>query len=145
MHFVSVGAPGCNDRFVDAADEVWNRAAMATGGPRPRKGDAALASVLGVHSKAMSGGLVNAVEQSVPDHLDAAEAGFRWLRLETAADVVAMVRREIEAGALDDNDRAEALELRADDEYGQGIPTDHTLVNAFRTLLVEEPTAFAPV
>ena len=38
---------------MDAANQVWNRAAMANGGPAPREGDAALASVLGVHSMAM--------------------------------------------------------------------------------------------
>jgi hypothetical protein len=39
------------------------------------------------------------------------------LRLDPAADVLAMVRQEVNAGALDDDDGAEALELRADDEY----------------------------
>jgi hypothetical protein len=130
---------------MDAADEVWNRAAMASGGPEPREGDTALSSVLAVHNLAMSGGLMNAAEQSAPDQLDAAEAGFHWLRLGAAADVVAMVRREIEAGALDDDDSAEALEGRADDEYARVLPTDQTLVDAFKTRLIEEPTAFAPV
>jgi hypothetical protein len=130
---------------MDAADDVWNRAAMAGGGPDPHSGDAALASVLGVHNMAMSGGLLNAVEQATPDQLDAAEAGFRWLRLDAAAGVVAMVRREVEAGALDDDDdRAEALEGRADDAYGRVVPTDQTLVDAFRSRFAEEPQAFAP-
>jgi hypothetical protein len=44
-----------------------------------------------------------------------------------------MVQREMDAGALDDDDRAEALEVRADDEYGRAIPRDQTLVDAFRT------------
>lgn len=130
---------------MDPADEVWNRAAMAEGGPDARQGDIALASVLVVHSAAMSGGLLNAVEQAAPDQLDSAEAGFRWLRLDTAADVVAMVRREVEAGALDDDDRAEDLEQRADDEYGRVVPTDQAIVDAFRSRLADEPPAFAPV
>jgi hypothetical protein len=94
---------------------------------------------------AMSGGLLNAVEQAAPDELEAAEAGFRWLRLEAAADVVAMVRREIETGALDDDDRADALEGRADDEYVRVVSTDQALVDAFRTRLAKNPAAFAPV
>ena len=117
---------------MDTADEVWNRAAMAGGGPQPHPGDAALASVLMVHNMAMSGGLLDAVERSTPADLEASEAGFRWLRLEAAGDVLAMVRREIEAGALDDDNRAEALEGHADDEYGLVVPTDQSLVDAFR-------------
>lgn len=130
---------------MDAADEVWNRAAMSHGGPSPRQGDASLASVLGVHNMAMSGGLLNAVEQADPDQLDAAEAGYRWLELDAAADVVSMVRREIETGALDDDDRADALEGQADDEYGQVVPTDQTLADAFHARWIEDPDAFAPV
>ena len=130
---------------MEAADEVWNRAAMASGGPAPRHGDASLASVLRLHNLAMSGGLLDAVERATADHLDAAEAGYRWLRLDAAADVVGMVRREIETGALGDEDRADALEGLADDEYGRVVPTDQTLVDAFRLRWVEDPGAFAPV
>lgn len=130
---------------MDVADEIWNRAAMNGGGSEPLPGDAALAWVLGVHNLAMSGGLLDAVERSPSPDLDAAEAGFRWLRLEAAADVIAMVRREIDTGALDDDDRAEALEGRADDEYAQFVPADQTLVEAFRVRYSEDPSAFAPV
>ncbi len=130
---------------MDTAHHVWNRAAMAGGGREPREGDSALASVLAVHSMAMSGGLLNAVEELSPEQLDAAEAGFRWLRLGAAADVLAMVRREVQTGALDDEDRAEALETRADTDYALVIPTDQTIVDAFGGLLAEVPTAFAPI
>lgn len=116
---------------MDAADEVWNRAAMAGGGSEPHQGDIALASVLGLHSLAMSSGFLDAVERSTPADLEAAEAGFLWLGLKAARDVVAIVRREIEAGVLDDDDRAEALEARADDEYGLVVPNDQALVDAF--------------
>lgn len=56
-----------------------------------------------------------------------------------------MVRREIGNGALDDEDRAEAREGRADDEYGLVGPTDQTLVSAFGARFSAEPHAFAPV
>jgi hypothetical protein len=56
-----------------------------------------------------------------------------------------MVQQEVDAGALDDDDRAEALEVRADDEYGRAIPGDRTLVDAFRTRLAEDPDAFTSV
>lgn len=130
---------------MDAAGEIWNRAAMYGGGLRPSLGDLALAAVLRLHNLAMSGGLLDAVERMTLEQLDAAQAGYHWLRLDPAADVVAMVRREIDAGALDDDDRAGALEMRADDEYGRVVPGDQTLVDAFRTRLAEDPDAFTSV
>ena len=130
---------------MDAADEIWNRAAMNGGGTEPRQGDRALSDVLDLHNLAMSGGLLDAVERMTPEQLSAAQAGYRWLKLDPAAEVVAMVRREVDAGVLDDDDRAEALERHADDEYGLVIPSDQTLVDAFHVRLAQEPDAFMPV
>jgi len=93
----------------------------------------------------MIGGLLDAVEHLTSEQLEAAQAGYHWLRLDPAADVVAMVQQEVDAGALDDDDRAEALEVRADDEYGRAIPGDQTLVDAFLTRLAEDPDAFTSV
>lgn len=132
-------------RLMPTADEVWNRAATAGGGPDAREGDLALASVFALHNLAMSGGLLDAVERMSLDQLEAAEAGFRWLRLEAAASVVGMVRQEIDAGVLDDDDRAERLEEHADGEYSLVVPTDQTLFDALQTRLAEDPSAFAPV
>lgn len=137
--------PAAKIRFMDAADEIWNRAAVNGGGSDPGLGDLALTSVLRLHNLIMSGGLLDAVERTTPEQLEAAQAGYRWLRLDPAADVVAMVQQEVGAGALDDDDRAEVLEVRADDEYGQAIPGDQTLVDAFRTRLAEAPDAFTSV
>lgn len=86
---------------METADKIWNRAATSNGGTAPRMGDAALSSVLDLHNLAMSGGLVDAVERLTAEQLEAAQAGNRWLRLEPAAEVIATVRREIEAGALE--------------------------------------------
>ncbi|WP_405069706.1 hypothetical protein OG558_08430 [Kribbella sp. NBC_01510] len=130
---------------MDAADEIWNRAAINGGGLDPSLGDLALTSALRLHNLAMSGGLLDAVERMTPEQLEAAQSGYHWLRLDSAADVVAMVQQEMNAGALDDDDRAEDLEVRADDEYGRAIPGDQTLVDAFRTRLDEDPDAFTPV
>jgi hypothetical protein len=47
--------------------------------------------------------------------------------------------------ALDDDDRAEALEARADDEYGRAIPRDQTLVDRSAPRLAEDPDAFNSV
>lgn len=127
------------------SDEVWNRATMAGGGLDPGEGDLAIAAVLAVHNLAMNGGLLDAVERLSHQQLAAADAGFRWLRLEAAAGVVATVRREIEAGALDDEGRADELEVSADDDYALAIPSDQTIVDAFEARFAEVPTAFAPI
>lgn len=116
---------------------------MEGGGPAPRPGDVALTAALSLHSLAMSGGLLDAVERTEPSALDAAQSGYRWLGLDAAAQVVAGVRSEIDERALDDDDRADALELRADEEYAQAIPSDQTLVDAFQVKFSSDPEAFA--
>jgi hypothetical protein len=128
---------------VNSADEIWNRAVMQGGGPAPRSGDVALAAALRLHSLAMSGGLVDAVGRLRAAELDAAESGYRWLGLDPAARVVAIVRSEIGDGALDDDDRAESLEQRADEAYAQAIPTDQAVVDAFQARFSDDPQAFA--
>jgi uncharacterized protein YpuA (DUF1002 family) len=95
---------------------------MHDGGPAPSSGDAALAAALSLHNLAMSGGLVDAIERLGRAELDAAESGYRWLGLDTAAQVVEMVKYKIDDGALDDGERAESLELRANEEYARAIP-----------------------
>lgn len=127
---------------MDDADLVWNRAAMEAGGGEPRRGDTALASALSVHNLAMSAGLLGGIERATTEQLDAADAGYRWLGLPAVADAVQMVRREIDDGALDDDDRAEALELRADEEYAHA---DEMIVEAFGRRWAEDPEAFAPL
>jgi hypothetical protein len=128
---------------MNVADAIWNRAALENGGPRPRAGDAALSAVLRLHGLAMSGGLLDAVARLTETQLDAAESGYRWLGLPTAGQVVADIRCEVRAGALDDDDRAEILEHEADQRYAEIIPADDTLAGAFRRRLAEEPVAFA--
>jgi hypothetical protein len=125
----------------DRADEIWNRAALG-GTLATRSGDRALAAVLGLHGLAMSSGLVDALERLTTEEVDAAEAGYRWLGLGAAADVVAAVRGDLAADGMTD-EAAEALELRADEDYGHAVPTDDTVLQAFRTRLSAEPDAFA--
>lgn len=130
---------------MSTADEIWNRAAMERGGPAAKPGDLALASLLQVHNLAMSGGLLDAVERLDSSDLDTAEGAYRWFGLEAAADVVTRVRSEVADGALDDDDRADALEADADAKYGELIPMDQTIVEAFEAKLSREPSAFAAV
>lgn len=126
-------------------DQIWNRAAMERGGPSAKAGDHALAAVLQVHALAMTGGLLDAVERLDSAALDSAESGYRWLGLGDAAQVVARVRTEISDGALEADDRAEALEAEADDMYAEVIPADQTIADAFESKLRSEPAAFAAV
>jgi hypothetical protein len=105
----------------------------------------ALAVVLRLHGLAMSGGLLDAVERCDESELDAAEQGYRWIGLGTAADVVRSVRDQIADGALADDSRADALEREADTRYAEAVPQDETLEAAFRRRLEQHPEAFTPV
>ena len=122
------------------ADTIWNRATLNNGGSRPRHGDVALSAVLRLHNLAMSGGLLDAVERLADPELDAAEHGYAWLGHPDAASLVAYVRDQIRAGALQDVGRADQLEDEADQRYADA---DETLYLAFRRRLAAEPSAFA--
>ena len=129
----------------DLADSIWNRAALEGGGSAPGEGDRALAAALLLHSSAMSGGVLDAVESMTDEELDAAEAGYRWLHVPAASEAIAAVRRAIAEGALDDPEKASALEMSADDHYDEAIEDDAALDNAFRARLRTDPDAFAAV
>jgi hypothetical protein len=127
---------------MDYGDEIWNRA-VDGGGLEPGPGDRALSDLLRLHSLAMSGGLLDAVERLSDADLAAAVAGYRWIGLDVAASVVDAVRDEVALGVLDDEDRLEALELNADTNYNTAIPTDSILEIAFRAKLAQQPEGFA--
>lgn len=126
---------------VDRADTIWNRA-LRPDFTATLAGDRALAAVLRFHSQTMFGGLVDAVETLDGEALNAAEAGYRWLHLAPVAAVVADVRKQVESGPLDD-ERAEALELAADDRYDRLVPSDVTIEHAFRSIFHDQPETFA--
>lgn len=127
---------------MDEADGIWNRS-LELGRTHERSGDIALAAALGFHSSAMSGGVLDAVEGRTAESLSAAESAFTWLGLESVAQIIADVRSAIDVGALDDDERAEQLELSADERYNAIIPTDDALQAAFRARLAEKPEAFS--
>jgi hypothetical protein len=127
---------------VDAADLIWNRAALESGGASPGPGDLSLADAPAFHGLVMNGGMLDAAERlSVEDHVKVA-AAYRWLGLEAVADLVASVRRDVESGVLDDADRAEVLELDADRRYAAILPLDEVLEAAFRRRVNDDPAAF---
>lgn len=130
---------------MDAADLIWNRAALQSGGASPGPGDVVLAKVLAFHGLVMSGGVLDAVERASAEDLAEVSVAFRRLGLESVADLLASVRRDIDSGVLDDADRAEALELAADNNYRAILPSDEALAAAFRRRLDDDPDAFANV
>jgi len=130
---------------VEAADLIWNRAARERGGTSPGVGDRALADMLAFHGLVMSGGFLDATERtSAEDQARIGEA-FRWFGLEAVNDLLASVRREIEAGVLDELDQTEALELAVDRDYEAIVPSDESLLAGFRRRLEDDPSAFASV
>ena len=84
-----------------------DRAALEQGGSSPGAGDRALADVLAFHGLAMSGGVLDAIERTSAADLARIGAAFPWFGLEAVDDLLASVRRDIQAGALDELDRAE--------------------------------------
>lgn len=130
---------------MDAADLIWNRAALEKGGISPGVGDRALADVLAFHGLAMSGGVLDAVERTSAPGQARIGAAFCWFGLEPVDSLLASVRRDIEADALEDLDRAEALEQAADRDYRALVPSDEVLATAFRRRLDDDPDAFARV
>ena len=132
-------------RAMSDADLIWNRAATQRGGVNPFRGDQHLSAALALHSRAMSVGVVAAVQQLSGEQLDTAESGLRWLGLPAAAAVVARARRKIDDGALEDPGRAEKLHRRSDSDYAEAVENDSALVSAFRSRLRTDPDAFAKV
>jgi len=129
---------------VEAADLIWNRAALERGGASPGVDDRALADVLAFQGLAMNGGVLDAVERTSAADLARTGAAFRWFGLEAINNPLASVRREIRAGVLEELDRAEALELGADRDYEAILPSDESLATVFRRRLEDDPSAFCP-
>ena len=84
---VRVGSPGRRARTcAEAADLIWNRAALEHGGTTPGIGDRAQADVLAFHGLVMSGGMLDAVERTPAGDRARIEAAFRWFGLDAVAE-----------------------------------------------------------
>lgn len=115
------------------ADQVWNRAAMESGGAAPRSGDAALASLLRFHNYAMNGGVAHALESLSPQELAACIQGYLYFGF---SDVVEMLSRR---------DLSVESEEVLDNEYGALIPSDEVLVQVFEKVFRSSPDLFSPL
>lgn len=91
----------------------------------------------------MNGGALDPIERASEGDLARAMAGFRWLRLEPVADLLASVRTDIDSGALNDPERTDALEPAADSRYQALLSSDEALPAAFSHRLVDDPHAFS--
>jgi hypothetical protein len=126
---------------VEEADRIWNRVLERSYTPR-LAGDKALARALRFHSSAMSGGVLETVYRTSAADLDAAQSSYRWLGLGAVAEIIDRVRRAIDDGSLEEDDRTDELEESADSEYNSLIPTDAALETTFRRRLAQKPDAF---
>ncbi len=126
--------------MTDAADAVWNRAAMHAGGLDARAGDQTVAAMLRFHGRAMSSGVVDALMELDPIELDDAIDGYRYIGLDGAADVTFSLRQEVDLRAHEDG-----FEGEADSRYASVVPDDATLAAAFEQLFRDRPGDFAPI
>ncbi len=130
---------------MDDVDKVWNRATEVELDEEAREGDRALQAVLLFHNEAMSGGVLNGFEALEVEELEAARVGFEWLGMPEVASLLARASDVIAATDLDDDEVADALESRLDNDYNALVPADRTLEDALRRRLADDPEAFAPV
>ncbi len=122
------------------ADQVWNRAAMESGGNFPGPGDRALASLLLLHGFAMNGGIHHAIEILNPEDLAAAIDGFSYFGFDEMS---------LWLGSADSDpllsEWTHDTEGPANDRYAELIPDDATLTTRFAILYRERPSEFAPI
>ncbi len=123
-----------------AAEQVWNRAALAEGGDTPGPGDRALASLLLLHGLAMNGGIHHAIDCLSPEELSAAIDGFSYFGLEGMAGWL--------GNAPSDpllKEWTEDTETPAIYRYSELIPDDEYLATRFKEVYRDKPSEFAPV
>ncbi|HKO45883.1 MAG TPA: hypothetical protein VJU84_21580 [Pyrinomonadaceae bacterium] len=116
------------------ADQIWNRAAMESGGSNAREGDRALSDLLLAHGMVMNGGIGHALEVLSSDELAAAVRGYRFFGLDVVAS---LLEHSVNATEQEVN--------QADARYGALIPSDQALVDHFEVLYGESPHAFASI
>jgi len=119
---------------------VWNRAALNSGGAKPREGDRALADALKVHSLVMNGGVHHAVEVIGVAGVHAAVAGFEYFGLVAVGEVLRDVLHSPLLREWNDDTEAEANR-----RYAEILPDDGALVVQFERAFLSQPGDFAAV
>ncbi len=113
-------------------DQIWNRAALESGGSAPAAGDVALAALLRAHGLITMGGVQQALALMDDTQRCAALAGFRYFDLESAAWALEWA---IQVNTCDSNE--------LDWLYWRAVPSDESIVAAFRKKLADSSGEFA--
>jgi hypothetical protein len=92
----------------------------------------------------MNGGVLDAVESMPAQAITGAVSGFRFFGLDAAATVIEDVQSRL-GEAEQSLEVAEQLESESDQRYGEAIPNDATIVEAFEARYEEQPNLFAPI
>lgn len=117
------------------ADQVWNRAALESGGQAPLEGDRALADLLLLHGLIMNGGVQYVLQALASDEFHAAIKGFRYFGLN---DVASFLEESVDATEYQQ-------EQQANQQYYKLLPNDETIAQRFEELFQRNPKAFAPI
>lgn len=125
---------------VSVADQVWNRAALESGGKSPGPGDRALAALLLAHGLVMNGGVHHALECLDSSEVFAAADGFAYFGL----DAVAAFFREAASDPVL-AEWTEQTEPVANERYWGLVPDDSYLESRFQAVFRERPKEFSPV
>jgi hypothetical protein len=112
-------------------DQIWNRAALESGGENARDGDRALADLFRFDGMAMNGGLGHAYDVLSDDELAAAMRGFRFFGLNELASF-------IEEAAHLSEDEQEAMSWKY-------YKYDRKIADSFEVYYRSNPEAFAPL
>lgn len=134
------GSHSDTGRMMTLEDQVWNRAALESGGQSPGPGDRALAELLRAHGLVMNGGVHHALEFLNASELLAAADGFAFFGLH---DVAALFR-----DAKSDPVLAKwtgETERVANGRYSTLVPNDGLLVAHFEAVFHERPDQFSPM
>jgi len=125
---------------LSAADKVWNRAALESGGKSPGPGDRALAALLLAHGLAMNGGLHHAFDILSESEWAAAVDGFQYFGLtETAAFL-----RGASCDAMLLRWTAQT-EHAANRRYSELVPDEDHLARHFEAIFRERSDQFSPI
>ena len=114
------------------ADQVWNRAAMESGGDGPFEGDRALADLLLFHGMVMNGGFGHAFEVLSGREVSAAIDGFKFFGFFEIAQFLERIRT-----------LSEEEQERMSTEYE--LASDAQLIDSFNAVLRKSPEDFAQI
>jgi len=91
------------------------------------------------HGFIMNGGVLDTLECLTDSELLAAQAGYRYYRFDSAADLLSRAKAILETGG-----NLEFHEIELDQQYAEMIPNDSFLAERFEEHLLLNPSEYAP-